>query len=139
MEKYPHLETVPETEPQWFEALVRLARYLRSPEGCPWDRKQTAKDFARYCREEAEELHEACAAGNDAQILEEWGDTFFCMLAAAAAAEAEGRFTLRDALRAAHDKMIRRHGHVFGEHHADTPEDAIEVWNSIKAREKGPG
>ena len=58
------------------------------------------------------------------------------MLATMAAAEAEGRFALCDTLRAAHDKMVRRHGHIFGEHEADTPEDVRKVWNRIKAEEK---
>ena len=43
-------------EIDWFGVLVDLARFLRSPEGCPWDRKQTASDFARFAREELDEL-----------------------------------------------------------------------------------
>ncbi|HIJ73266.1 MAG TPA: hypothetical protein HPP83_04110 [Candidatus Hydrogenedentes bacterium] len=139
MKFYAHWSHIPETEADWFEALVGLARFLRSPEGCPWDRAQSGASFAGFLREEAAELGEAFGAdGNDA-VAEEWGDTFFCLLATAAAAEAEGRFALRDALRATHDKMIRRHGHVFGEHVADTPDDVREVWNRIKNQEKGFG
>lgn len=133
---YPHWKKTPESEQEWFQALADLARFLRSPEGCPWDRKQTARDFAAFAREEGEELKEAFDNGDNAHIEEEFGDTFFCMLASAAAAEAEGRFTLRQALERAHAKMIRRHEHVFGEGKAGTPEDAIESWNRIKAKEK---
>jgi len=60
----------------------------------------------------------------------------FTLLAAAAAAEHEERFTIHDALEKAHEKMIRRHGHIFGEHKAETPEDAMQVWQIIKAKEK---
>jgi tetrapyrrole methylase family protein/MazG family protein len=133
---YPHWDKQPETEPDWFHAVAELARYLRSPEGCPWDRKQTSASFAHYAVEEAGELTEALAGGDDAHACEELGDALFTLLAAAAAAEAEGRFTLREALMAIHEKMIRRHAHVFGDQAAASPEDAVEVWNRIKAEEK---
>ena len=58
------------------------------------------------------------------------------LLASAAAAEAEGRFTLREALEKAHNKMVRRHEHVFGDLKAASPEDAINRWNQMKARER---
>ena len=126
----------PETERDWFEALLGLARYLRTPDGCPWDREQTAADFARFTRGEVDELLEALETGDRAHIAEEFGDAFFCLLAVAAAAEERGLFRTEDALRAIHDKMIRRHEHVFGDEKAATPEDAVRVWNAIKAREK---
>jgi tetrapyrrole methylase family protein/MazG family protein len=132
---YPHCEKEPVNAPDWFEVLVALARYLRGPDGCPWDRQQTALNFARYARGEAEELVEAF--GEDDQAAEEeLGDTLFCLLAAAVAAEEEGRFTLCHALARAHEKMIRRHAHVFGEQRAATPEDAVEMWNRVKETEK---
>ena len=67
---YPHLEGLPEGELGWFDALVRLARYLRSPNGCPWDRKQTAQDFARFAIEEGRELEEAFAQKDNNEIEE---------------------------------------------------------------------
>ncbi len=133
---HPHLDKEPSTELEWFEALINLARYLRSPDGCPWDRKQTSKNFADCLREEAQELDEAFESGDNDHIEEEFGDTLFCMLATAAAAEEEKRFTLAHALERIHEKMIRRHGHIFGDHEANTPEEAVDVWNKIKAEEK---
>ena len=133
---YPHLAQVPQTEKDWFQALADLARFLRGPEGCPWDAKQTHRDFARYATEEAQELREACEHGDDAHAEEEFGDTLFTLLAMAAAAEAEGRFVLKNALERAHEKMIRRHDHVFGETRAATPEEAVEMWNRIKEQER---
>jgi len=125
----------PESDAEWCQALIELARFLRGPQGCPWDRKQTSQDFAGYAREEAGELVDAFA-DDDAHVEEEWGDTFFTLLAMAAAAETEGRFTLASAIAKAHEKMIRRHAHIFGEHTAETAEDAIAVWNEIKAKER---
>ena len=138
-QQLPHIEKEPETEPEWFGALVNLARYLRGPDGCPWDRKQTAQSFAGFASEEAVELGEAFEDGGNEDIEEEWGDTLFTLLATAAAAESEGRFRLVHALQRTHEKMIRRHGHIFGEHTAETPEDAAHVWDQIKASEKNAG
>lgn len=138
MSFYPHYAHEPSSEDEWFACLAALARYLRSPEGCPWDREQTAADFSRHHEGEAAELRQAFESGDSAHAEEEFGDTFFTLLAAAAAAESEGRFTLQAALRKAHEKMIRRHEHVFGSEKAETAEDAIRIWNAVKAREKQP-
>ena len=124
----------PQNEAQALEALVELARFLRSPEGCPWDRKQTTKSFAGYILEEGGELIEAIEEGDNEKIAEEWGDTFFTIIACMAAAEEEGRFSLLEALKAAHQKMVRRHAHIFGDHTAETPEEVMEVWQAIKAQ-----
>ncbi|MFP4502626.1 MAG: MazG nucleotide pyrophosphohydrolase domain-containing protein [Candidatus Hydrogenedentota bacterium] len=136
MENLPHLHKLPRDENDWFAALIALARYLRSPEGCPWDRKQRAADFARYAAEETQEFIEACAKHDNGHMAEEFGDSFFTLLAAAAAAEEEGLFRLEDALRGIHEKMVRRHGHVFGADRAATAEDAVEIWKRVKVQEK---
>lgn len=133
---HPHWRKTPENERDWFEALANLARFLRGPDGCPWDRDHSAAQFAEDAVEEGGELLEAFANGANADIEEEWGDVFFVLLASAAAAEAEGRFTLLEALEKAHNKMVRRHEHVFGDVKAASPEDAINRWNQMKARER---
>ena len=137
MEKYPHWEIEPSTEPEWLQVLIALARYLRRPEGCPWDREQSAQDFTRYLADEVEELREALQTGDANHSQEEFGDAFFSLLAVAAAAEEEGRFRLQDALERIHEKMIRRHEHVFGDAKAETADDAIRVWNKVKEQERG--
>ncbi len=135
-EIYPHLEKQPETESEWFEALIALARYLRSPEGCPWDREQGAAEFAGFLADEVREQVEALDSGDNEHAREEFGDVFFTLLATAAAAEEEGRFRLGDALAQIHEKMIRRHEHVFGDATAETAEDVVRVWEEAKRKEK---
>ena len=139
MDGYPHIENPPKSETDWFEALIALARYLRTPQGCPWDREQAAADFARYLKEEVEELVEALKSGDNPHAREEFGDVFFTLLATVAAAEEEGRFRIDDALRLVHEKMIRRHEHVFGDATAETAEDAVSVWEEAKRKERGSG
>jgi tetrapyrrole methylase family protein/MazG family protein len=137
MQSFPHIQNTPQSELEWMHALIALSRFLRSPNGCPWDRKQTSEGFARFAREEAGELVEAFHEedAND-HIEEEWGDALFTLLATLAAAETEGRFTLEHALQRTHEKMVRRHGHIFGEYTADNPEDVIEVWRKVKEQER---
>lgn len=132
----PFLPRNPDSEQEWFEALLALVRHLRGPDGCPWDRKQTAAAFAGFVHEEASELTEALEKHDAAGVTEEWGDTLFTLLATAAAAEAEGLFHVKDALQGAHEKLVRRHAHIFGDHKADTPEEVADLWQSIKAQEK---
>ncbi len=134
--EFPHWTHTPQSEPDWFEALLNLARFLRGPGGCPWDRVQTSADFARFMKGEADELVEAMRSGDAAHAQEEFGDTLFTLLAVAAAAESEGRMNVVQALRDAHDKMIRRHEHVFGDAKAETPEDAVRIWEEVKRRER---
>ncbi|MBX7256515.1 MAG: hypothetical protein K1Y02_09155 [Candidatus Hydrogenedentes bacterium] len=135
--KLPHLPHDPVSEADWFEALMNLCRYLRGPDGCPWDREQTSNDFARHSVGEMEEFLEALSGTDHSHAEEEFGDTLFVLLAAGAAAEAEGRFNVRNALERAHEKMVRRHDHVFGDTKAATPEDAIAAWERIKQQERG--
>ncbi|HEO71450.1 MAG TPA: nucleotide pyrophosphohydrolase [Candidatus Hydrogenedentes bacterium] len=131
----PHVISA-NTAEESLKELLRLARYLRSPEGCPWDREQTTASFAHHLCGEAEELSEAVEGGDNAHIAEELGDTLFCTLMTAVVAEDEGRFGLLEALKQAYAKMIRRHGHLFGAHTAETPEEVAQVWKRIKADEK---
>jgi tetrapyrrole methylase family protein/MazG family protein len=135
MDEYPYLEREPDSEGEWFYALITLARYLRTPGGCPWDREQSSADFAKFAAGESDEMLEAFSENDDSHIAEEVGDTLFCLLASVAAAEEEGRFTLDEVLRGVHAKMIRRHDHVFGTVKATTPEEAVQAWEKAKAAE----
>lgn len=125
-----------ENDKDWAAALIDLAKFLRSPQGCPWDRKQTTASFAKFLTEEAQELLEAISENDNPHIEEEFGDTLFCALMFAIVAEDEGKFTLASALQRAHQKMIRRHAHVFAEQKAQTPEDALLAWEQVKAQER---
>lgn len=135
MEKLPYINDIPESSDEWFAALRDLARYLRSDAGCPWDRCQTARSFAEFAQGEVEELLEAFDEDDNTHVEEEFGDCLFTLLASGVAAEAEGRFTLRKALERCHEKIVRRHGHVFGGRKAETPEEVVEAWHRIKEEE----
>ena len=71
---YPHWVKQPEAEVDWGDALMRLARYLRSPEGCPWDREQTYLTLRCYLLEECYEVVDALDRTDASALCEELGD-----------------------------------------------------------------
>src|SRR5438552_794287 len=121
---------------EWFEELVAVQARLRAPKGCPWDREQTHQTLRTYLLEEAYEVLEALDAGNDAKFAEEMGDLLLQIVFHSQIAQEEGRFTVADVIREIHDKMIRRHPHVFGEARARNSAEVLRNWEQIKAEER---
>ncbi|MFH1985934.1 MAG: nucleoside triphosphate pyrophosphohydrolase [Pseudomonadota bacterium] len=113
-----------------------LIDVLRGEDGCSWDRKQTARSMAVYLAEEVFELAEAITAGDPAAVCEEFGDVLFLLLFICRCYTKEGRFTFDEAVARNVEKMTRRHPHVFGDSHAETPDAVRRQWNEIKKEEK---
>lgn len=129
------------TQPQdsagaWFERLVKLQAELRAPEGCPWDIEQTHLSLRTYLIEEAYEVLEALESGDDNKFAEELGDLLLQVVFHAQIATEEGRFTAADVVREIHQKMVRRHPHVFGERSARDAAEVLKNWEQIKAEER---
>src|SRR5438094_9675558 len=124
------------TPGEWFERLVAVQARLRAPKGCPWDREQTHQTLRTYLLEEAYEVLEALETGNDAKFAEEMGDLLLQIVFHSQIASEEGRFTVADVIREIHDKMIRRHPHVFGETRAKDSKEVLRNWEQIKAEER---
>ena len=117
------------------ESLMRILKRLRAPGGCPWDRKQTRESLSRHLDEECGELLEALASEPAEHICEELGDVLMNLFFQIVVAEERGEFTYADVWRMIVDKMIRRHVHIFGSAHADTPEEVAALWQQVKAEE----
>lgn len=115
-----------------------LVRRLRAPEGCPWDRRQTLGDLRAYLIEEAHETAAAITAGDMPELQGELGDLLFQVVFVCALAEEENAFDLDDVINAIHDKMVRRHPHVFGpsENQADDADAVVVAWEKQKLAEK---
>ena len=124
------------TPGQWFEKLVAVQARLRAPNGCPWDREQTHQSLRTYLVEEAYEVLEALESGNDAKFAEEMGDLLLQIVFHSQIAREEGRFTVAEVIREIHDKMIRRHPHVFGKTRAKDSAEVLRNWEQIKAGER---
>src|SRR5882672_4689261 len=121
---------------EWFEKLVKLQARLRAPKGCPWDREQTHMTLRTYLIEEAYEVLEALESGDDAKFAEELGDLLLQVVFHADIAKGEGRFEVADVIEGIHEKMVRRHPHVFGEKRAKDAKAVLKSWEKIKAEER---
>jgi len=121
--------------------LHRLARTLR--ERCPWDQEQTHQSLIKHLIEETYELVDALNAldpqdpTTDAELIGELGDLLYQVEFHTTIAEQEGRFTLSEVVNTLHDKLVRRHPHVFGEVRADTADDVATTWDAVKRGERG--
>jgi tetrapyrrole methylase family protein / MazG family protein len=121
-------------------SFAELVRTLR--DRCPWDREQTHQSLTRHLLEETYEVLEAIdGLGPDGEgivhLEEELGDLLFQVVFHATLAAEEGWFTLADVARGIHDKLVRRHPHVFGEVAAETAGQVMSNWEQIKKAEKG--
>lgn len=134
--KNPPANHKPLSAGQWFEKLVTVQARLRGPGGCPWDREQTHRTLRTYLIEEAYEVLEALESGNDAKFAEEMGDLLLQVVFHSQIAREEGRFSVADVIRTIHDKLIRRHPHVFGEVRAKNSAEVLRNWEQIKADER---
>lgn len=124
------------TPGQWFEKLVAVQARLRAPNGCPWDREQTHESLRTYLMEEAYEVLEALDSGDDSKFAEELGDLLLQIIFHSQIAREGGRFTVSDVIREIHDKMVRRHPHVFGKTSAKDSAEVLRNWEQIKAQER---
>lgn len=120
-----------------FETLQHIIAYLRSPQGCPWDREQSHKSLRPFLIEEAQEVLEALDADDPKALCEEMGDLLLQILLHTQIAIDEGEFKMTDLLRRLNEKMIRRHPHVFGDVKATGDLGQLSrIWHEVKQTEK---
>jgi len=116
--------------------LVKIMELLRSPEGCPWDRKQTLDSLRTYLVEEAYEVLDAIDSGHPAELRDELGDLLLQIVFQSQLASESGWFDFSDVADAICRKLIRRHPHIFATETADTPKAVLEQWEKIKKQER---
>jgi MazG family protein len=119
-----------------FEDVVELSKYLRSSEGCPWDREQTLETLRSFILEEAYEVIGAIEANDVQELKEELGDLLYQVIFASQICCEEGKFDVEDVVRELYYKLVRRHPHVFGEQKARDAEEAVRRWHGEKMKEK---
>jgi XTP/dITP diphosphohydrolase/tetrapyrrole methylase family protein/MazG family protein/ATP diphosphatase len=115
--------------------LQQLAERLRRE--CPWDRAQTTRTIVPHTVEEAYEVAEAALAEDDVKLLDELGDLLFQVYFLALLLDERGQGSLADVSRRIHDKLVRRHPHVFetpGE--LDSPGEVKHRWEHLKAEQE---
>jgi MazG family protein len=115
--------------------LQRLTERLRRD--CPWDREQTAQTIVPHTVEEAYEVADAALAGDDEKLLDELGDLLFQVYFLSLLLSERGKGNLEAVARGIHEKLVRRHPHVFGDVEAATAGRVRENWERIKRDQEG--
>ena len=120
------------------DALVELQELTeRLRRECPWDREQTAKTIVPHTVEEAYEVADAALAEDDAKLLDELGDLLYQVYFLALLLEEKGDGDLEAVASAIHDKLVRRHPHVFGGEEITTAGAVRSRWEQVKVEQEG--
>jgi MazG family protein len=119
------------------EALLELQQLTeRLRRDCPWDREQTARTIVPHTVEEAYEVADAALADDGAKLRDELGDLLFQVYFLAHLLDEQGAGDLEAVARGVHEKLVRRHPHVFGDIDARTPGRVRENWERIKREQE---
>jgi len=119
-----------------FETFHEIVARLRAPNGCPWDREQTHQSLRTHLLEEAYEALAALDAGNVSSMREEFGDLLLQIVLHAQIASEAGDFNMTDVVKGIHDKIVRRHPHVFGDLEVDGVDGVLQNWERLKEKER---
>ncbi len=103
----------PSPAPRTLDDALALMRDLRTR--CDWDRVQTHQSLRPYLIEEAHEVDDAIAEGNDPVLRDELGDLLLQVLFHSVVAEDRGAFNMQDVAGALVAKMHARHPHLYGD------------------------
>ena len=120
-----------------FAKLLQTIQRLRAPDGCAWDRAQTPTTLRPSLVEEVWETVSAIDARDEKNLEEELGDLYLLVTMVAWMKEQEGTFTVSSVLHRIHEKLVRRHPHVFANASAGSVKEILVRWDEIKAAEKG--
>ena len=124
-------------EDKRLKATARLLEVMNTlRRECPWDREQTFDSLRSNTTEETYELADAITDHNMEGIKEELGDLLLHVVFYSKLGEEEGTFDFGDVADALCDKLIYRHPHVYGDIHANTPDQVKENWEALKLRKK---
>jgi MazG family protein len=119
-------------------ALVELQTLTeRLRRDCPWDREQTERTIVPHTVEEAYEVADAALAGDDEKLLDELGDLLFQTYFLALLLEERGAGDLATVADRVHDKLVRRHPHVFGDADAASAGRVKARWEELKTEQEG--
>ena len=124
-------------EEKTLEATARLLEVMDTlRRECPWDREQTFESLRNNTIEETYELVDAITDGNMEGFKEELGDLLLHVVFYSKLGEEQQAFDFGEVADALCDKLIYRHPHVYGDIHANTPDQVRENWEALKLRKK---
>lgn len=136
LDRLLHLYLTADKSYSGFSTFQETIAHLRSPEGCPWDRKQSHQSLRPYLLEETYEVLETIDADDSAALAEELGDLLLQILLHTQIATDNGEFKMRHVIDHINRKMLRRHPHVFGDVVVSHAGEVTANWEEIKKAEK---
>ena len=119
-----------------FESFQEIIAHLRAPNGCPWDREQTHQTLRTNLLEETYEALDALDTDDPQKMREEFGDLLLQITLHAQIANEYEEFNMAQVIKTVHDKIVRRHPHVFGDWQVSGVENVLQNWEKIKAAER---
>ncbi len=128
----------PEHKNTLFEALEQLKQItelLRSENGCPWDIKQSNKDFALFLIDETYEYIDAINNNDFENQKEELGDMYNNVLMLLTIHQQYQDINVIDSINEECEKIVRRHPHVFSTEFDNLDIDSdqvINIWDDVK-------
>ncbi len=120
-----------------FNDLLEIMKVLRSDHGCPWDKAQDHQSIKYALLEEACEAMESLDKKGYESFADELGDCLLQVVFHSQIGSENGTFTIDDVLEKVCTKLITRHTHIFGEDKSDSSDNALDIWEKNKKKEKG--
>ena len=108
-EEKPGKETFTLKETYSMEELLAIMRFLRSDQGCPWDREQSHESIQGNMLEEAYEAVDAIQSKDPDKLAEELGDVLMQVVFHAGIAQDAGHFDFDQVVSGICRKLISRH------------------------------
>ncbi len=119
-----------------FDDLIEIMKFLRAPDGCPWDRVQTHESIRSNFIEETYEVIEAIDNKDNELMKEELGDVLLQVVFHSEMAAEENAFDINDVINDVCRKLVIRHPHVFGDVKAENSDEALKSWDDVKMKTK---
>lgn len=102
---------------------------------CAWIKNQSSADIISSITEETLEVKDALDKNDINNLEEEIGDLLFTVILLGRISENKYNISFEKSIERVTNKIIKRSPHVFGDKIALTPEEAANIWNSIKYNE----
>lgn len=115
--------------------LKEITELLRSENGCPWDRKQSNKDFAIYLIDETYEYIDGINNDDLNNVSEELGDMFTNVIMLLTIHQEYNDIDIVQSINDVCEKLIRRHPHVFNSDFESiglNSDQVIDIWDNVK-------
>ena len=118
--------------PPTLEGISDLINLLRGPNGCPWDKKQTANSLTGHLIEECYELVEAIEKKDYNNVNEEIGDVILNVVYQIIFLKEVLDIDEQSIIKDLYAKIKIRHPHVFSDINLKNVADVEQNWEKIK-------